>query len=267
MLYKKMNGKNLKILADQINRNSIENIDIINKAFEGTGYLKTIESIYPYFYEENPDHLLGKIGNILINLQFLYSLSLDNNLESQDKKEKQEINIYDFIKSVLSSVSNVTGNVNNFDIHIDPTDSIARIIDINYVDENTKEDVFRNAFELQIQNLSSTVRSYKLESQIFQEQSTMVSIGAQVQGGALDIDSNTMNGFNKGITDRIIPIKIDPNTLQLEKEEEIRNIELKKVSESLKQIFLFFGNQTKVYFWQTPSLSYDTSIHLNMQML
>jgi hypothetical protein len=251
--------KEFEDIADQINRNSIENIDIINKAFEGTGYLKTIESIYPYFYEENPDHLLGKIGNILINLQFLYSLSLDNNLESQDKKEKQEINIYDFIKSVLSSVSNVTGNVNNFDIHIDPTDSIARIIDINYVDENTKEDVFRNAFELQIQNLSSTVRSYKLESQIFQEQSTMVSIGAQVQGGALDIDSNTMNGFNKGITDRIIPIKIDPNTLQLEKEEEIRNIELKKVSESLKQIFLFFGNQTKVYFWQTPSLSYDTN--------
>ena len=251
--------KEFEDIADQINRNSIENIDIINKAFEGTGYLKTIESIYPYFYEENPDHLLGKIGNILINLQFLYSLSLDNNLESQDKKEKQEINIYDFIKSVLSSVSNVTGNVNNFDIHIDPTDSIARIIDINYVDENTKEDVFRNAFELQIQNLSSTVRSYKLESQIFQEQSTIIAIGAQVQGGALGTDGNTMNGFNKGITDRIIPIKIDPNTLQLEKEKETRNIELKKVSESLKQIFLFFGDQTKVYFWQTPSLSYDTN--------
>jgi len=251
--------KEFEDIADEMNKKSIENIDIINKAFKGTGYLKTIEDKYPYFYEENPDHLLGKIGNILINLQFLYSLSLDNNLELQDKKEKQEINIYDFIKSVLSSVSNVTGNVNNFDIHIDPTDSIARIIDINYVDENTKEDVFKNAFELQIQNLSSTVRSYKLESQIFQEQSTMVSIGAQVQGGALDIDSNTMNGFNKGITDRIIPIKIDPNTLQLEKEEETRNIELKKVSESLKQIFLFFGNQTKVYFWQTPSLSYDTN--------
>jgi hypothetical protein len=95
----------------------------------------------------------------------------------------------------------------------------------------------------------------------------MVSIGAQVQGGALDIDSNTMNGFNKGITDRIIPIKIDPNTLQLEKEEEIRNIELKKVSESLKQIFLFLEIKLKYIFGKLLLYLMILIVHLNMQML
>jgi hypothetical protein len=224
---------------------------------ENTKYL---QNLIPYFTDKTKE--LGIIGNIYLNLQFLYSISLDNNLESQDKKEKQEISIYDFIKNIISQVSNCIGNVNNFDIHVDPIDNnIARIIDINYVNNKDKKDILgdKNTFILEMHNLSSTVRSYKLESQIFQEQSSIIAIGAQVQGGALGTDSNTMAGFNKGITDRIIPIKTDPNSLQLEKEEEIRNIELKKVSESLKEIFNFFGDKTKVYFWQTPSSSYDTN--------
>ena len=45
---------------------------------------------------------------------------------------------------------------------------------------------------IEIQNTKSIVRSYKLESQIFQDQSTIIAIGAQAQGGALGADTNTL---------------------------------------------------------------------------
>ena len=219
---------------------------------------KYLENLIPYFNDETKE--LGIIGNIYLNLQFLYSISLDNNLESQDKKEKQEIAIYDFIKNVMSQVSNCIGNVNNFDIHVDPIDNnIARIIDINYVNNKDKKDILgdKNTFILQMHNLFSTVRSYKLESQIFQEQSSIIAIGAQVQGGALGTDSNTMNGFNRGIEDRIIPIKEEPIDTK-SKVEETRREQLKNLKDNLSTIYDFFGDKTSEWvFWSQAS--YDAA--------
>lgn len=229
---------------------SIEKILLDSK---NTRYLK---NLIPY-YQDNKTKELGIIGNIYINLQFLYALSLDNNVESQDKKEKQEISLYDFLKNVMSQVSNCIGNINNFDIYVDPTDNKARIIDINYVDETKKITAYENAFILQMHNLESTVRSYKLESQIFQEQSSIVAIGAQVQGGALGTDSNTMNGFNRGIVDRIIPRKEDPTTIQ-ENEEKDRTEQLQNLKNNLSTIYNFFGDTTSdKIFWSKAA--YDTA--------
>lgn len=225
----------------------------IADSLDSIQYLKNLDS---YFFDSTKN--LGVIGNIYINLQFLYGLSLDNNLESQDKKEKQEISVYDFIKNVTSQISNCIGNVNNFDIHVDPIDNKARIIDINYADEKKKVDVYNNAFTLEMHNLKSTIRSYKLESQIFPEQSTIVAIGAQVQGGALGTDSNTMSGFNRNITDRIIPAKKDPNVTQKTTEEETRKEELANLQENIKTLYEFFGDKTGLYiFWSQAS--YDVN--------
>ena len=230
----------------------LENEKITQNAIKGSQYLKNLDS---FFFNNTKE--LGKIGNIYVNLQFLYGLSLDNNLESQDKKEKQEIALYDFIKNIMSQVSNVIGNVNNFDIHVDPIDNVARIIDINYADNNSKETTFKNIFELELHSLKSTVRSYKLESQIFPEQSTTVAIGAQVQGGALGTDSNTMAGFNRNIIDRIIPTKDDPNSIQADINKK-REQDLLNLQENLKTIYKFFGNtSTENIFW--TKAAYDVN--------
>jgi hypothetical protein len=244
--------------AANLRKTKAENSELQQKAIAGAQYLKYLDS----FFSPGSDQERGIIGNIYINLQYLYGLSLDNNLESQDKKEKQEIAIYDYIKNVISSVSNVTGNINNFDIHVDPVDNVARIIDINYVNDKNKTEVLNkeNTFTLQIQNTSSTVRNYKLESEIFQEQSTMVAIGAQVQGGALGTDSNTMSGFNKNITDRIIPIKKDTNTQEKENEAKTRETEYGYLVDSLSTIYSFFADTTQEWiFWSKASYDANSS--------
>ena len=206
---------------------------------ENLAYLNNIP--LPYFYNDNYETELGIIGNIYINLNFLYRLSVDNNLESQDKKEKNDINLYDFLKRVMTEVSSATGGVSNFDIHVDPIDNVIRIIDINYVDAKTREEVFKNLFEFKMHNNKSVIRSYKLESQIFPDQSTTVAIGAQVGGGALATDSNTMLSFNRGLIDRIIPKKIDPTTDPNLNIVESTKSQLKNLISSLKSIYDYFG--------------------------
>ena len=152
----------------------------------------------------------GNIGNIFVNLDYLYGLSINDTLAEKDKKEKNDIILFDYIKSMMGGINAAIGNVANFDIFIDPVDSVARIIDVNYVDATNRSDAYKNAFQIEVHNLNSTVRDYKLESQIFPEQSTMVAIGAQVKGGALGTNTSTLVDFNKGLIDRIIPKKDSP---------------------------------------------------------
>ena len=157
----------------------------------------------------------GTIGNIYVNLDYIYSLSISGELGDKDKNEKNDINLYDFIKGMMDGINASIGNVANFDIHIDPIDSIARIIDVHYVEKKTRKDAYADIQnnKIQIGNTKSIVRNYRLESMIFPEQMTMIAIGAQVQGGALATNTNTLIDYNKNLTDRIVTQRIAPVTI------------------------------------------------------
>ena len=170
-----------------------------------------------YFYTNDFDKLqYGVIGNIFVNLDYIYSIVTDDNTASQDKKEKNDISLYTFIKTLMSGINTAIGNVANFDVHVDPTDgNIARIIDVNYVDTATRGDAYKKAFMFEMQKTGpdkgSILRNYSFESQIFPEQSATVAIASQVEAGALGSGDNTLVDFYQNLTDRIIPVKKAPS--------------------------------------------------------
>jgi hypothetical protein len=164
-----------------------------------------------YWYKDTyVDTQFGIIQNIYVNLAYLYSLIVNEDLAAQDKKEKNDISMFDFLKNMMNGISTSIGNVATFDIFIDPQDSKARIIDVNYVDANTRNDAFEKACVIQLHNLNSTARSYSFESQIFPEQSSMIAIGAQVKGGALGDKVDTLVDYNQNLIDRVVPAKDAP---------------------------------------------------------
>jgi len=113
----------------------------------------------------------------------------------------------------MNGIQSSIGNINSFEIHVDPIDNyVARIIDVNY----TGDDKAADLFQLQVHNTRSTVRSYSLQSQIFPNQSSIIAIGSQAKGGQLGIQNNTMIDFNKEIKDRIIPKKTAGKTDDLD---------------------------------------------------
>jgi hypothetical protein len=186
-------------------------LGIVISSFDIATVKAMMESADMLDYWYNGDYTttqLGVIGNIYVNLDYIYSLVTNPDVESQDKKEKNDIALYDFIKSMMSGINTAIGNVATFELHTDPVDSIVRIIDVNYT--GNRDEDWANAVTIEIQKLGSIVRSYQLESQIFPEQSTMVAIGAQAQGGALGENVNTMIDFNQNLIDRIIPVKDSP---------------------------------------------------------
>ena len=156
------------------------------------------------------------IGNIYINLDFIYRISQEGSISSQDKKEKNEIVIFDFVKTLIASCNTAIGNVANLNIFID--NSVARIVDVNFTGNRTA-----NISTIELQNLSSVVRKYQIESQIFPELSSIIAIGAQVQGGALANDVNTLIDYNKGLTDRIVTEKVSPNSISLTPQDKLNN--------------------------------------------
>lgn len=173
--------------------------------------LQGLDNIQPFFV--NQSGYLGNISNIYVNLDYIYSLATDKNIESKDRSGKNEVALIDFLQSMLRGIQSSLGAINNFDIHIDPKDNIARIIDINFTDDNGFAQDNNKMFQIEVHNLKSIVRNYRLESKIFPEQGTIIAISAQSPGPSgsseYGYDNSTMLGFNNGVEDRLLPKKIN----------------------------------------------------------
>jgi len=203
--------------------------------FDGMVALKGImESLDKDFWYEGDynQKQLGVIKNIYVNLGYIYSLVTSEELEDQDRKEKKDISVFDFLKNLLSGINTAIGNVANLDVFIDPQDNKVRIIDVNYVDSQNREKVWNNAHILEIGNNKSIVRSYSFESSMMPEQITMIATAAQVEGGTLAENQNTLVDFNQKLIDRVIPKKKAPDN---QKESTDPNAALKEKLQHLKE--------------------------------
>jgi len=175
--------------------------------------LKTINDALKtdYFYNKNPGNEIGTVKNIYVNVAYLYQQAVSTTLEKQDPKEKDEINLYNYLKTLIRDIQASIGNLNQFEIHVDPIDNKARIIDVSFVDPTkngnnsiSKNTIYNNLFQLEVHNLKSIVRNYSLESKMFPDQGNVIAIGAQVKAGVQGVQANTMIDFNRQITDRIL---------------------------------------------------------------
>lgn len=202
-----------------------------DKSAFGVQYLKDLGTLGNKFQTGDE---IGVIGNIYLNLDYLYRLSTSDSV-----KTNGELRLYKYLKTLLNEVQECIGGVNNFDIHVDPVDSVARIIDINYVDVSSRSETYKNAFQLEMNNTSGTIRSYNIQSQIFPEQASLVSIGAQIGGGGAQASqNNTLLDFNNNLEDRVIPRKFAPDVSSntSDNKQNIKN--LSKSLDKLKDLFL-----------------------------
>jgi hypothetical protein len=170
-------------------------------------FLNKISSSKSFVTSNTSGRNFGIIGNIYLNLKYLYKLANDANVKSQDPNEKSHIQLTQFIRTMIKDVQASIGNVNNFEIQIDDRDGIGRIIDLNYVGREG------TPFQFEIGSNKSIIRDLKLESKIFSDQMAMIAISAQGDAGKLGMDNDTLVAFNKGITDRMLPHKNTPSVI------------------------------------------------------
>lgn len=194
-----------------------------------------------YFKNENR----GTIGNIYLNVSYL--IEVLNSLST--KSENKSVDLYTFLKTIMSDVQESTGNINLFDIQIDSNSDLFRIIDVQYLEDRKRRLNIENTALIEVFGTKTFVRNYSLGSSIFPSQVTMIAISAQVGGAALGYNNSTFIEFNRGLVDRIIPIKDEKtsnNYNENDREEQIKQSKLKAVNDfienrrSLTEFFIQF---------------------------
>jgi hypothetical protein len=190
----------------------------------------------------NTQRQLGNIGNIYLNLNYLYDKAISRNLAANDNQTKNVISIRDFIQDILRDVQNSIGNLNTFDMQVDDRNSIGRIIDISSTQNPAS--VKDPLFELQIHNLNSCVREYNFQSKIFPEMGSIIAISAQDPKGVgtLGYDNATLVAWNEGITDRLIPKRLTNSADLLSEEDEPVSYLLPFLTQMYKYFNVIAGN-------------------------
>ena len=219
------------------------------QAIDSISFLKDLKA--DYFYDGKEYSEIGVIKNIYVNVDYLYQKAVDVNIEAGDTKEKNEINLYNYIKTTMRDIQSAIGSVSTFELHVDPVDNkIARVIDINYTEP--EKAAYSKLFELQVHNLKSVVRNYSLQSQIFPEQSALIAIGSQAKGGQMGMQTNTMIDFNRNLTDRIIPEKVDGQLSDIKVDNKTSTI-----TNGIAQIIKAFASFKPISIDKTQKPNYD----------
>jgi hypothetical protein len=188
----------IKNAQDRINKENEKEYNESVKA--ATSFFEKLDSIKGDNFP-NSENKKGIIGNIYINLKYIYLLANNSSLEAQDQSEKNSIELMTFLRTMLRDVQSSIGNVNNFEIFNE--DNVGYIIDLN---ASIDEKEFK-PFKFEVGNRNSIIRSINLESQIFSNQSTIIAIAAQSDPGKLGLENSSMVAYNRGVTDRMISKK------------------------------------------------------------
>jgi hypothetical protein len=204
---------------------------------------------------------VGKIMNIYFEYQFL----LDTIQQLRDQKTKK-LPLFNFLNNLCETASSCLGGVNRLAIRL-KDDNILQIYDQNpiygtqdspssniinlYGFNTTTPTEIRSTgissdgieeFEMIVRpsyQVGSFVTDFNIRTELTNEFSTTVAIGAQAQGNVIGEDSTGLSKWNYGLVDRYYPSKID--SLQKTNKEDLPTTE-KRINRLLDQLkFLWLG--------------------------
>jgi hypothetical protein len=159
---------------------------------------------------------VGKVMNIYFD--FLYILTtIDANTD-----EEGNLSLIDFLKALCNDASKTLGGLNTFEPHIDEEINEIRIIDqtplpnkncvlktLGRTKQNTAIIDLYGYYNRKGSSTASFVRNFGIKTELNSSFSTIITIGAQAQGQVVGEDATALSRMNRGLEDRIAPIKID----------------------------------------------------------
>lgn len=141
----------------------------------------------------------GKIKNIFVNISLLLKTYKDMKNSSND----EGVIMLDYIKNVLNKISNSLGGLNNFGLStVGKTQSTMKVVDYYYL-ENGPDSHADQKYQFDLLGLGSICKNVSIQSQIFENQSTIVAIAAQSRANLADVYNSSQVYLNAGLDDRI----------------------------------------------------------------
>ena len=187
--------------------------------------------------------LHGKIMNIYFEYQYL--LDTIQNLRDENTTT---IPLYDFINKLLETANSCLGGVNKLSIRLEE-DRILRIYDQNQIPGTQNDEgnvinlygILPSNVNKTILNQGSFVTDFNIKTELTNEFSTTVAIGAQAQGKTIGEDATGLSTWNYGLVDRYYPEKIDSLRKGTSSKKLTTSQRIEKTRDQLKYLWLGYA--------------------------
>ena len=147
-------------------------------------------------YSKSNDGLYNDILDIHLSLGLI-----EKKLEPFIKDTGNDINLVDFIKSLLSHINSALGNITDLDIYYNEGINEYEIVD-RYGPKKS------NITKLNLAGLKSTVKDLSINSTISNEIASSIAIAAQGRSSAYPANVKSIRGWNEGYRDRFFLEKL-----------------------------------------------------------
>jgi len=158
---------------------------------------------------------IGDIMNIYLEVDKVFDILLENT------DEKGKISVFKFLDNICNVINNTLGNLSSIAPFINESKNTLSIIEEGELPHKDKllQELEKNTTNqpLQLYGYSDIntnnpkagfVKSFDLKTEITNDLATMITIGAQASGEIVKgIDATAFASWNRGLIDRIIPIK------------------------------------------------------------
>ena len=157
-----------------------------------------------YENEFRYDKYNGRLSQVLVNLFFVAGV-LDE-IPADDDGVKSML---DFLNGILSGINKAMGSINNLSVRLNQDQTKIQFIentpqkfDKAPTPVGTRKECTFNTF-----GKGSIIRNINLDGSIPSNFAALVTIGAQANGNQTAGNATAFSKYNKGIIDRIIPVK------------------------------------------------------------
>jgi hypothetical protein len=162
-----------------------------------------------------------RLSDVYVDIGFISQTLKDLRGTNNEDDDEIEIRLLDLLKRILDSINTCLGGINSFRVMFDENKNSIKIISESPI-LNTKKDPNESLSELNTFGLTpgqgSFVKSMDLNSELSDQMATQISVGAQANANTNNANATAFSTYNKGLVDRLMVDKKDPNTDKSSKE-------------------------------------------------
>lgn len=213
---------------------------------------------------QDPDNTdSGRLMNVYVNLSYI--LKEANGIKDASNKAV----FYDLIKKVCGGIQSSLGGINK----IEPTtDEVGRFYIIDEVpipsrqaELAKKPNVVMKIYGVNPGDQGTFVRDFGIKTEITNALASTITIGAQANGSIKGEDATAFSKWNKGLVDRILPVKNNKGETPEEKQKRIdTEAQLSEQYKNIQQEYMNFLQGQGKYDWEEDKVASFSSILTNM---
>ena len=196
-------------------------------------YLESIQTAPKFLLDENP--FTGNLMSVLLNFTEILRV-----VEQKEDKEGN-VNLIEFLQTILDDVSRVLGSVNNFEVKFDQQKQRISIFDkASHIRTKTDDDRDKiTKFKPYgiTKSKSTILTDINFNSELTPEFASMISIGAQANGNQVGSNATAFSEFNLGLVDRINKEKVITKSTDGKDAKQTEEERFKSILENIKPLF------------------------------